>query len=342
MFLFLIGLPGRYTEGCQVLVAALAEQALGPVALIRANTLEQISVDVLATGSSHGVVTSPQAGQRLRGALVDTGQNFLAAIDNPAKVLADLVLSEGVPFTEAVRRVASSCGALSGYVTAPGALILSPTGRALEEVSTALAIARHLRLPLNDAEVAAVHRRFTRTIGPSAAPAGQAWWQSLDPAQVQTVEGALAPYLELPVISESVPINWAPELFSRGEHSSEPAAGPIDITGRPRCLFSGPQIVLPPGSWSLALALYISREAAEHEFVAEVVTDAPLASGTIRPRAEGPAEINLNFVLAELADQPVCLRFSTRRAAFDGAIAFLGARLARADGNPGEPALGLD
>lgn len=341
MFLFLIGLPGRFIEDCEALVVALAERALGQVELIRADALEQLSRSVLASGASHAVVTSRQAGQRLRGALVDTGQNFVLAIDEPRKAVADLVIGDGVPFADAVRRVASSCGALTGYVTAPGALVVSPSRYPLQEVNTARAIAAHLKLPLNDAEAAAAHRSSMRAALPTAELADDAWWQSVDPTHAQTVEGALAPYLELPAVSEAVPISWAPELFSRGEGSSDPAAGPIDITGRPRCLFGGPHIMLPPGAWSLSLALYISREAAEHEFVAEVVTDAPLASGTIRPRAEGPAEINLNFVLEELADQPVSLRFSTRRAAFDGAIALLGVRLARAGGSAGEPARGL-
>lgn len=340
MFLFLIGLPGRFTKDCEALVVALAEAALGPVALIRADRLEQLSLSVLASGASHAVVTSRQAGQRLRDALVDTGQNFVVGIDDPRKAVADLVIGEGVAFAEAVRRVASSCGALTGYVTAPGALVVSPARHPLEKVNTALAIARHLGLALNEAEVAAAHRRSISPAASTARLAGEAPWQDLEPTEAQTVHDALAPYLELPAISEAVPISWAPVLFSLGERSSEPAARPIDITGRPRCLFSGPNIVLPPGSWSLTLAVQFSREAAEHEFAADLVTDAPLASGTIRPRAEGPAEINLNFVLGELADEPVSLRFSTRRAAFDGAIALLGARLARADGSAGEPARG--
>ncbi|HEX6443001.1 MAG TPA: hypothetical protein VF007_12490 [Stellaceae bacterium] len=332
MFAFLIGLPGRFTERCEALVTALAEQALGPMGLIRADTLAQISRNVLANGASHAVVTSRQAGQRLRAALVDTEQNFIVAVDDPRKAVADLVTGDGVPFAEAVRRVASSCGALTGYITAAGALVLSPGIRPPKEVTTALMIGRHLRLPLNEAEVAAVRRRSMSLMASVAGPGNDAGSQGLDAAEAQILQAALGPYLELPAINEAVPIGWAPELFLRGERSSEPAAGPIDITGRPRCLFSGPHIFLPSGSWSLALALNISREAAEHEFVAELMTDAPLASGTIRPRAEGPAEIHLDFVLPELADHPVSLKLSTRRAAFDGAIGLLGATLTRADG----------
>ena len=336
MFLFLIGSPGRFTERCEALVTALAERALGPVGLIRADTLEQISRNVLASGAPHGVVTSPQAGQRLRAALVDTGQNFIVAVDDPRKAVADLVMADDVPFADAVRCVASSCGALTGYVTAPGALVLSPSSHPLAEVNTAVSIARHLRLSLNEDEVAAVHRRSIFSMASTARFAGEAGSQGIEAIDAQILQEALAPYLELPVINEVLPISWAPELFSRGERSSDPATGAIDITGRPRCLFSGPHIVLPVGSWSLALALYISREAAEHEFVAEIVTDAPLASGTIRPRAEGPAEIHLDFVLPELADHPVSLKLSTRRAAFDGAIGLLGATLTRAGGRADE------
>lgn len=336
MFPFLLGLPGRFTKRCEALVTALAERTLGPVGLIHADTLEQISLHVLASGASHAVVTSRQAGQRLRDALIDTGQNFIVAVDDPRTSVGDLVMVDDLPFAEALRRVASSCGGLTGYVTVPGALVLSSDLHPLEEVNTALAIARHLRLSLNEAEIAATHRRSMSPTESSVGLAGEAGWRDFEATEAQIIQGALGPYLELPAMNEAVPISWAPELFSRGERSSDPAAGPIDITGRPRCLFSGPHILLPSGSWSLALALHISREAAEHEFVAELVTDAPLTSGTIRPRAEGPAEIHLDFVLPELADHPVSLKLSTSRAAFDGTIGLLGATLTRAGGTAHE------
>jgi hypothetical protein len=203
-------------------------------------------------------------------------------------------------------------------------------------VGTAAAIVRHLKLPLEEAEIPDVVRNRVGAGALSREIDADTWWDGLDAEDAQTVKGALAPYLAFPARNEAVRISWAPELFLLGDRSHEPATGAIDITGRPRCLFNGPRIVLPSGSWSLTVAMLFSRDAAEHEFVAELFTDVQLASGTIRPSTEGRAEISLNFVVPELADQPVSLRVSTRRAAFDGVIALVGATLARPGGSANE------
>src|SRR4051794_13782466 len=117
MFPLVIGLPGRFTDRCEALVLALAERALGPTGVIRAERLEQIAISVLGTGASRAVVSSRQGGgRRLRAVLLETGQNFIVAVDEPRKAVAHLIADERVPIAEAVRCVASSCGALAGYV----------------------------------------------------------------------------------------------------------------------------------------------------------------------------------------------------------------------------------
>jgi hypothetical protein len=85
--------------------------------------------------------------------------------------------------------------------------------------------------------------------------------------------------------------------------------------------------MLPPGSWSLLLRLLFSRETTEHDFLLEVVTDRQVASRTIRPQAEGPLEVNLPFALEATTDHPIAIRLSTQRAAFDGTLAVVEARL---------------
>jgi hypothetical protein len=77
--------------------------------------------------------------------------------------------------------------------------------------------------------------------------------------------------------------------------------------------------MLPAGAWSLSLSALFSPEAAEHEFGAEVWAERVLAQGTLQPR-EGSAALTLDFALDEATEQPLAIRLTSRRAAFDGAI----------------------
>jgi hypothetical protein len=92
--------------------------------------------------------------------------------------------------------------------------------------------------------------------------------------------------------------------------------------------------MLPPGLWSLSLTMRFSREAAEHEFLVEICTEHPLASGTIRPQQEGSAEVTVDFALADSTEHPIAIRVNSLRAAFDGAITVVGATLVRAADAP--------
>ena len=77
------------------------------------------------------------------------------------------------------------------------------------------------------------------------------------------------------------------------------------------------------------MTLGFSREAADHEFVVEIVTDRQLASSNLRPHHEGDWTAELSFVIDDSSDYPVAIRLSTRRAAFDGLVALRGASLLR-------------
>lgn len=325
MFFFVIGLQSAFAEWCEAVTAELARHALGPTELIRADTLEQIALNVIATGASQAVVSSRQPGGRLRAALVESRRNFIVALDDPGMALADLVLGRGVALAAAIQAVASSCAALTGYRSAPGTLVLQSGRDWPQEAATAAAIARHLQLAVDDAEIGELAARAAGRPQYDAA----AWWDGLAAADREMAAGALAPYLEPPANGEPPSIRWTGELFFLGDRPNERARGPIDITGRARVLLHGPYIMLPPGSWSLSLSLLFSRETAEREFLVEICTDRPLASQTIRPPREGSAEINLDFVLDEAAEHPIAIRVSTLRAAFDGTITVLGATLPR-------------
>ena len=341
MIFFVFGLPGGFAEWCDAVAGELARRALGPTELIRADTLEQIALNVIGTGSSRATVSSRQPGGRLRAALVENRRNFIVALDDPRMALVELVLGQGIGLAVATQAIASSCAALIGYAAAPGALTLESARDWPQAAATVAAMARHLQIGVDDSEIGDLVANLAARDTTRPLHDAVAWWSSLAVSEQEMAAGALAPFIEHQENGELPPITWTRDLFFSGDRPNERATGPLDITGRARCLLRGPDIILPPGSWSLSLTMRFSREAAEHEFLVEICTDYPLASGTIRPQQEGRAGVTVDFALGDSAEHPIAIRVSSLRAAFDGAITVVGATLVRAASAADAPPAGL-
>jgi hypothetical protein len=338
MFFLIMGLPGHFSEWCDTVTAQLAERALGPTGIIAANTLEEISLGVMRSGASRAVVAARRPGGRLCAALVENRRNFIVALDDPLTALADLVLDQGVELAAATQAVASSCAALITCRSAPGVLILQSGRDWPQQEVTVVAVARHLQIAADGSEIANLVAGLSAGYAVRPRHDAIAWWHGLEEAERQMTDGALRAYLGDPEISEGLSIAWTRDLFFLGDHLHERATGPIDITGRPRCLLHGPYIMLPLGCWSLSLTMLFSREAAEQEFLVDVYADRPLASSTIRPQREGRTEVAIDFALGASTEQAIAIRVSSVSAAFDGAITLVGAKVvgmvAAADASP--------
>jgi hypothetical protein len=341
MFHFVFGLPGGFAEWCDAVAAELARRACGPTELIRADTLEQIALNVIETGASRATVSSRQPGGRLRAALVENGRNFIVALEDPRMALVELVLGQGIGLAVATQAIASSCAALIGFADAPGALTLESARDWPQAAATVAAMARHLQIGVDDSEIGDLVAQLAARDTARPPHDAVAWWSSLAVSEQEMAAGALAPFIEHQENGELPPITWTRDLFFSGDRPNERATGPLDITGRARCLLRGPDIILPSGSWSLSLTMRFSREAAEHEFLVEICTDNPLASGTIRPQQEGRAGVTVDFALGDSTEHPIAIRVSSLRAAFDGAITVVGATLARATSAANAPPAGL-
>ena len=327
MLLFVIGLPGRFAEWCDAATAVIARRALGPTEVVRVDTLEEISLSMIRTGASRAVVASRQPGGRLRSALADAGRTFVVVVDDARIALAETVREQRIGIAAAVQAVASSCAALVGYISMPGALALFRDRDGSNPAMTVGALARHLGLAVSDVAIAEIVSELAAAGLTLERNDGAPWWEGLAAEERRVVGGALEPFVAYLATGVLPPIIWERELFFLGDRPSERATGIIDVTGRARCLLCGPHIMLPPGSWSLSLKLLFSRSAAEHDFLAEVITDRQISSSIIRPQAEGVFEFNLVFELDATTDHPITIRLSTRRAAFDGTITLIGAVL---------------
>jgi hypothetical protein len=327
MLYFVIGLPGRFTEWCDAVTAEIARRALGPTELVRADTLEEISLWLMRAGASRGVVASRQPGGRVGAALTEAGRAFLVVVEDPRTALAEAVQRRPNDVAAATQLVASSCAGITRYVSSPGALGLFRDRDGADPVNTARAIARHLTLDVSDAEVVELVDELAAGGLTFERSDGAAQWEGLGVDERRVVAGAVGPFVTYLATGNLPPIIWERELFFLGDRPGEHATGVIDVTGRARRLLDGPHIMLPPGSWSLSLKLLFSRETTEHDFLLEVVTDRQVASRTIRPQAEGTFEVNLPFALESEADHRIAIRLSTQRAAFDGTVAVVEASL---------------
>lgn len=330
MLFFVFGLSGRFSQWCETVVAELASRAGGTAAVICADTLEQIAIEAIRTGASHAVVSSRQPGGRLRAALVEQRCNFVVALDAPQRALLDLALDQQIELAAAVQQLASGCATLRGFAAAPGALTLHGDRDLPWAAGTIAAIARHLRIAIDESAIAELADRLAASGPARAEHDAAAWWNRLDVTEQELAIGALMPFVDDRAHGGPLSVTWAHDLFFLGDRPQERASGPIDITGRARCLLHGPHIMLPPGSWSLSLTALFSREAAEHEFLVEVGADRPLASAMIQPQPEGSAEVALDFVLDDAIERPIAIRVHSQRAAFDGAIVVVRATLVRA------------
>jgi hypothetical protein len=341
MWFFVFGLPGAFAQWCDTVTAELAKRAFGSSELVHADSLEQFALCAITTGASRGVVSSRHPSGGLRTALVANGRTFVVAHEDPRMALIDLVLGQGIGLADATQAVASGCAALSGFGSAPGALVLQSDRDWPQAAATVAAIADHLQIGVDDREIGGLVANLAAGDATQSRHGAVAWWSGLTASDRDMVSGALAPFIEHQANGDPPSVTWTRDLFFNGDRPNERATGPLDITGRARCLLHGPDIILPPGSWSLSLTMQFSREAAEHEFLVEICTENPLASGTIRPQQEGSAGVTVDFALGDSAEHPIAIRVSSLRAAFDGAITMVGATLVRATSGADAPPAGL-
>src|SRR5262249_14046603 len=321
MIVFSVGLPGRFAEWCDAVVSRLARHALGSVEVVSLNTLEELALAMIRTGASHFVVCSRQPGGGVQSALTQAGKRFIAVLDEPRIALRDLALQPGYDLIAATRAVASSCAAMLGYSSLPGALVLTAGDEAQDPLSLASAIARHLELDISEPEIETIICALREGGVVPRRSADNAWWDSLAEPEKALINGALGAYVDYYTGGDLTGITWERELFFVGDQPNERATRPIDVTGRARCLIYGPYIMLPPGSWSVSVLLGFSKEAAELGYVAEIVAGTHLSRVNLRPEGEGVFEANLAISIEPSMGHPVEVRLFSERAGFDGRLA---------------------
>jgi hypothetical protein len=127
-------------------------------------------------------------------------------------------------------------------------------------------------------------------------------------------------------------LSWGLQMFRSADTSDGLCPEVIDITGRPRHLFTGPNLELAPGRWRATVSLELCPDAARRTFALDFGTGTDFAAKDIPHGVSGAMNVSIEHELkpGDLAE----LRLWLHRAAFHGEIRLLGAVLERLDGRP--------
>jgi hypothetical protein len=242
MLIFLLGLPNQFTQWCEALIAKLAERASRSLLRSSAGSSEELLQVMIEHPSQHIFVSQRQPGNWLHRILAAANGRCVVALADPRACVAELAAGPDSNLIEIIRAVASSCATLTSYLSLPGSLVLRAEEHSLDPIATARRIADHLQLPSADEDILAV----LDTISPldPDAVVTVAWENRFDAPELALINGALAGYGEYFTGTPLGNLVWAPNLFIVGD-THQRLTGPIDITGRSRCLIYGPYIRLP-------------------------------------------------------------------------------------------------
>jgi hypothetical protein len=339
MIVFSMGLPSRLADWCDAVIAKLIERGSGSVEIVALKTFDDVAAAMIRSSAAHIIGSCRQPVPRLQTEIAGANRPFVVAVGDPRIAIRDLTQRLGYDLPGATREVASSCAAVLTLTMAPNALVLSDHS-VHDPVAAAVAIAAHFALPLGEEEVAATVGALAQAGLRPEEGGDSSWWDQLDTRDQALVNGALAAYAGYSVGSKLEPIVWQPELFFVGgsppDQPPPPVNGPIDMTGRARCLVFGPYITLPPGAWSANVVLGFSADAAGMTFVIEADAGTVLVQTRVTPSAEQIIEANLHFTIDASASSAAEIRIFTERAAFEGRLALGYVELVSLAAVPGE------
>ncbi len=314
MSLFCVSLPGRFGDWCDGAIARLASSVLGPVISTGGSTPEQLAAELIDSEGQHFYVGARNPSRWLREKLIERSKKIVVALDDPQHAVSDLTNRHQIGLFDAARQVASSCAAISQYVTLPGALVVNAERDWANPAETLMAFARHFGLLVDRAEADTIVEEL------NAAGLG------LDPQEPtvqwqdnELVMGAIGSYAEYFVGGTLGTLRWERELFFEEHH--KPPAHPIEITGKVRYLIYGPYITLPPAGWTAEMILGFSEDATETSFRIEVWAGSMLGSATIQPPRAGVFPVDVSFVIEEGNDNLVEIRVRNERSAIFGRLA---------------------
>lgn len=321
MIFFCLGLPGRFAEWCDDVVARLA-RTIGGSVIVESwpsygemlgfkplpSVLDEAARKLIIEAPSHLVMGARQPDERLRAALAGSQARFVVALDDPRFASADLLAHTGADPSVVARVVANSCPLMTQFTTAPGALTLHADRARADIAGTVCEIARHFAVAMPEL---GLERAIDEVASdPTAAMIcrDDAVPPISEPAR-RIIDGALSGYSES-FARGGAPgqLVWQRELFILYDDGAQRATGIVDIAGRPRCLIYGPYIHLAPGRWTVRVVLGFSPDAAGNTFLVDAYADRQLGHTIVVPGRGGVYAADIDFLIDQQSPQGLEIR----------------------------------
>lgn len=330
MLWFSIGLPGRFAQWCDAVLARLVGEtaelrelaALDAILDYRAlpRSLDQLTRILIGSSATDVVIAARQPDMALHTALAEAETRFVVALEHPRVAAADMLEDTGAEMRLVTRAVANSCALVMRYPPLPGALTLHGDAARADPVGTVLAIARHLGSGIGETEARHILDTLASSGRALAAPA-LAWSDRIPDEAQKTVGGAFAGYEECFAGRGLGRIVWNRDLFFAGE-SEHRATGILEIPEGASVVFRGPYIQLPPGSWTARVHLGFSQEAVRYAYVVEIHAEHQLVAAPMQPQQPGIHAVDLGFGLGESGAQGIEFRINIASPEARGRLAF--------------------
>jgi hypothetical protein len=341
MLFFSLGMLGAGSEVYDRLIHRLAQRADGDAKIHEIDSSEEID-HYLSAPARHGVVVASRAPSLSLARLIETAKPGPVLVwRDPRDCLVDLIRNHAITFDQALRSVAFSCAALARFVSLPGVLRVRARDDRAIDPAVAIAIARHLGVRHDRAEIVEIARATSTSVGAPASDSKHLLPSRYlsDPDQpAATIEvrrdsalseqesiiatKCLGAYTTLFEEGSLGRIYWPRHVFLLGDDLRRAPVQPVDITGWFRGLIFGPYLFLPAGRWNGKVPIAVAQDALEESFVVLVVVNEKdvLDEAVVEPDAAGIYRVSLDFEI-DSAGATVEFRVLNRRACFEGHIA---------------------
>jgi hypothetical protein len=317
MIVFSVGPLGPLAAWCDAAIARIVETGIGPVAVMGADTPDDVAASLIRSTAPHLVIASRHPSEQLRRMLAEAGGSVIVALDLPVRALHELVVGYGNDPLNAVRVVADSYAAALVCAGFPTAAVIAADHPRTDPGTVADIIAGCCGLPGQGGQAG------LPPLSDNAALV-DAWWAALDPADRAVAEGALGAYAGWLRGEGLGQIVWDRRLFCRASDPASHAGVAIDIGDTPAPLVLGPWIGLPPGNWAASVTIAVSKETDGTAFDIAMYGGAEsvlLARASIVPDGRRFGSATLLFTVAPASGQTISFVISNTVPAPGGRLA---------------------
>ncbi|WP_419177041.1 hypothetical protein [Desulfosediminicola sp.] len=328
MLFFVLGLPGQHTNWCTEVLRSILEREGRATNIVHIDNIQSLAVELTKSESDNTVVLMHRLDRALLETLSEVRKTVLLVSSNPLRGFFHFRHFADFSDLEAARHVMSSCASIISLIQqGVGNFIDTENFLRTPEIGIRQ-IANAFGKNLGDADIAEIYAH-TKGLLQSAyddSDGGGFPLQLLKDQTkkdfVQAMEFSVIQYDRALKSGSLDRIAVVRDFFVTGDAPHRPVVEPIDVTGLARCLFFGPYVNLPVGSWAMNLALSFSEGCVGVPFKIEITAEADqhvehLGTLTVQISTAGRHDFGMNFDTTN-PKATIEVRIFNEKAVFDG------------------------